>query len=225
MERTGFDGTASARLLALWTWLAGTLRTAAVRSRSLGRRGYRSVRSRLRWFGTVLRRLLDGPVKRFVNGPLRTGLLGRRLDCSLVIALLAPVLAGVSAWWVGSRVGFGTLELWVRGTWTGTDPSGFVFASVALLVALGTLSVAVNAGLVPTTLLVAGPVFGGAVTRYGTTVTHSWGTTVVSLPEAVGVATLLAVGLGVPVAICSFLLGVALRRVVTVLYTPMAGDG
>jgi hypothetical protein len=118
---------------------------------------------------------------------------------------------------VGSTVGYGALEQGVRGTWDGTDPSGVVFLAVALLVALGTLSTAINSGLVPTTLLVSAPVFGAALTRYGTTVTYSWGTTVVSLPDAVGVAAAFAFLFGLPLAACSFLLGITIRRLAAVV--------
>lgn len=162
-------------------------------------------------------RALDGPVRRAVTGPVSDGLLGRRLEASLLVVLLSPVLALATAWWVGSTVGYPTLEGWVRGTWTGTDPTTAVFLGVALLLALGAASAALNSGLVPTTVLVAGPAFGAAVTRYGTEVTYAWGESVVSLPNAVGVAALLALAFGVPIAVGGFLLGVAVRRVARVL--------
>jgi len=174
-------------------------------------------------FRTVLARefervrdVLTGPLKERVADPLGDVLFGRRLDLSLLVVLLAPVFALGSAWWVGSTVNYATLEGWVRGTWYGTDPVLAVFLAVAGLLALGTISAALNSGLVPTTVLVAAPIFGAAVTRYGTEVTYSWGTTVVSLPNAVGVATLFALAFGVPIAICSFLLGSALRRITSV---------
>ena len=158
-------------------------------------------------------RVLTGPVRRTLAGPVRTGLVGRRAEVSLLAVLLAPVLATVTAWWVGTTVGYATLEGWVRGTWTGADPQFAVFLGLAALLAVGTASAAVNSGLVPTTALAAAPVFGAAVTRYGTTVTYSWGTAVVSLPDAVGVAAVLALAFGVPLGVASFLLGAALRRV------------
>jgi hypothetical protein len=160
---------------------------------------------------------LTGPVKERIAGPLRDVLVGRRLDVSLLVVLLAPVFALASAWWVGSTVDYATLEGWVRGTWYGTDPVLAVFLAVAGLLALGTISAALNSGLVPTTVLVAAPIFGMAVTRYGTGVTYNWGTTVVSLPDAVGVAGIFALAFGVPIAICGFLLGSGLRRITGVL--------
>jgi hypothetical protein len=68
----------------------------------------------------------------------------------------------------------------------------------------------VNSGLVPTTLLVAGPVFGAVLTRYGT----ETGTTVVSLHNAVVVACGAALFVGVPFGVAAFYLGAAVRRVV-----------
>jgi hypothetical protein len=96
----------------------------------------------------------------------------------------------------------------------GTNPSTLVFVAVAVLVALGAVSAAVNSGLVPTTLLVAAPVFGATVTRYGTEVRYSWGTGVVSLPDAVAVAAAVAAVFGVPLAVCGFLLGAGLKHAV-----------
>jgi hypothetical protein len=148
---------------------------------------------------------------------VREALLGRRLEISLLAGLLSAPLALATTWWVGSTVGYPTLERWVRGTWHGTDPALVVFLGVAALLALATASAAVNSGLAPTTLLVAGPVFGAAVTRYGTEVTYEYGATVVSLPDAVGVAALFAVAFGVPIALAGFVLGRALRRVAAVL--------
>lgn len=160
--------------------------------------------------------LLSGPAKDFVSGPLRVFLLGRRTDVSLLVTLVAPVLALAATWWVGSTVGYETLVAWVRGTWFGTDPSLAVFAAAGALVVLGSISAAGNSGVLPTSLLVSAPIFGAAVTRYGTTVTYTWGTQVVSLPNAVGTAILFALGFGLPLAVTGFLLGGLLRRVVTI---------
>lgn len=165
---------------------------------------------------TRIRAVLDGPVRRALSGPVRTALLGRRAEVSLAVTLLAPLLAVGAAWWIGG-LGFETLLEWVEGTWTGVDPYPLVLLASAALVLLAAVSVAVNSGLLPTALLVAGPVFGAAVTRYGTTVERGTGTAVVSLPEAVGVAGLFAVAFGLPVAVVGFLLGVAARRAVLVL--------
>lgn len=162
-----------------------------------------------------VRDLLGGPVRRVLVGPVRTALLGRRAEVSLVVTLSGLVLAAGAAWWVGG-LGFETLLEWTEGTWTGTDPRTFVLAAAAALVALAAVSAGVNSGLVPTTMLVAGPVFGAAVTRYGTTVERGTGTAVVSLPEAVGVAALFAVAVGLPLAVAGVVLGAAARRVVYV---------
>lgn len=160
--------------------------------------------------------ILSGPVKQFVVGPLRVILLGKRRDVSLLVGLSSPVLALIAAWWVGSTVGYETLTAWVRGTWFGTEPSLGIFLSVSGLLALGAISAGINSGLLPTGLLVSAPIFGAAVTRYGTTVTYTWGSQVVSLPNAVGMAILFALGFGIPVTVSGFILGRTLCHVVCV---------
>lgn len=192
-------GAAHSLILTLWNtldWLAHTLW-------SLGATAY-----------SKLRRVLSGPVKQFVTGPIRATLLGTRRDVSLLIALVSPVLALATAWRVASVVGYKTLAAWVRGTWFGTDPSVAIFLAVGGLLVLGAISAGLNSGLLPTSLLVAAPIFGAAVTRYGTTVTYTWGSQVVSLPNAVGMATLLALGFGTPIAVIGFVVGRILRHVV-----------
>jgi hypothetical protein len=179
----------------------------------------------LRRLGRVLRSLagtaydrtasvLSGPVKGFLVGPLRVMLLGKRRDVSLLISLLSPVPALVTTWLVASTVGYETLTTMVRGTWFGTAPSLLVFLAVGGLLGLGAISAGVNSGFLPTALLVSAPIFGASVTRYGTTISHTWGSQVVSLPNAVGVALLFAVGFGVPLAVAGFVLGRTLDRVV-----------
>jgi hypothetical protein len=155
---------------------------------------------------------LAGPVRRAVAGPLRTALLGRRSEVSVLTTLLAPVLALTVAGAL-SGVGFDAVREAVVGTWTGRDPHLVVLLAAAALVALGAASSAVNSGLLPTTLLVMAPVFGVGLLRYGTEPTVLSLDPVVSLPEAVGMAALLAIAFGVPLACAGFLLGRALRRV------------
>lgn len=198
-------------------WTAAALRTLSGRLWQSLRTVWRRLRSLAASVRTRGRRVFDGPVKRAVSGPIRTGLFGRRLDVSLLAVVVAPVLALGTAWWVGSTVGYAALEQWVRGTWHGTNPSLAVFLAVTLLFGIGVVSAALNSGLLPTAALVAAPIFGATVTRYGTEVTYSWGTTVVSLPNAVGIATLFALGFGLPLAVCCLLVGTAIRRIVTVL--------
>ncbi|MFB6297969.1 MAG: hypothetical protein ABEH56_05575 [Salinirussus sp.] len=178
---------------------------------------WRATRSTTTRLGDWSRRVATGPVRRTLAGPVRVGLLGRRADVSLLVVVLAPAVAVATAAWLGSSVGFETLERWIRGTWYGTDPHVGVFLGCAFLLGIGAVSAALNSGLLPTTLLVAAPVFGAAATRYGTAVTRGGDTIVVSLPDAAGVATLLAVAVGVPLAVCSFLLGIAVRHVVDAL--------
>ncbi|NHX37500.1 hypothetical protein G9C84_13710 [Halolamina sp. R1-12] len=192
-------------------------------TRSAGGAVWRSVRRLTRLIQAHWQRgrhrtseFLSGPAKQFVSGPLRVVLVGRRTDVSLLAVLLAPVLALAATWWVGSTVGYETLATWVRGTWFGTAPSLAVFVAAGALIVLGAISAAANSGVLPTSLLVSAPIFGAAVTRYGTTVTYTWGTEVVSLPNAVGMAILLALGFGLPIAVTGFILGGLVRRIVTV---------
>lgn len=158
-----------------------------------------------------------GPTATGVRGTLRVGLLGRRLDVSLLTALLAPVLALVTAWWVGSTIGFPALADQVVGTWTGRSPHLAVFLAAGVLIGLGGVSAAVNSGLVPTFLLVAGPLFGAGVTRYGRSQTYYGNLEVVSFPEAILGGLAVAVAFGVPLALAGFCLGVCGRRVADVL--------
>jgi len=167
---------------------------------------------------------LSGPAKRFATGPLRAFLLGRRTGRSVVLTLSSPVLALATAWWVGSTVGYESLVASVRGTWFGTDPALPVFAAVGALLLLAAASAAANSGVLPTTLLVSAPVFGAALTRYGTTVTYTWGAEVVSLPSAVGFAVVIGVGVGAPIAVVGFCLGFLTRRAAVAIRRPSDTD-
>ncbi|QLG60865.1 hypothetical protein [Halorarum salinum] len=213
--QSAFGKTVSAFVLSMG-WAADAVNSAGgVIWRSLRRLAHLV---RTRWESSKRRtsEFLSGPAKQFASGPLRVSLTGRRTDVSLLVVLLAPVLALAATWWVSSTVGYEALVTWVRGTWFGTNPSLAVFAAAGGLVVLGSISAAVNSGILPTSLLVSAPIFGAAVTRYGTTVSYSWGTQVVSLPNAVGMATLLALSFGLPIAVTGFLLGSLFRRTVTV---------
>lgn len=195
---------------AVSTVLAALVSTVARGRRSLGR-----VRTLVVAAVAQVHEALAGPLRRTLAGPVRTALLGRRVEVSLAVSLLAVPLAAGAAWWVAG-IGFETLGAWAEGTWYGTDPNAAVLLAAAALVALAAASAAINSGLLPTALLAAGPVFGAAVTRYGTTVERGTGTAVVSLPEAVGVAALFALAVGLPLATAGFVLGAAARRAVLV---------
>jgi len=161
---------------------------------------------------------LGASLRGTVVEPLRYALFGRRAAVSLLVCLLTLPLALGSAWWVDTTLGYATLVELVTGTWYGTNPESGVFLAAAVLVGLGAVSAGLNSGLVPTSALVVAPVFGAALTRYGTTVpTYGGRTTVVSLPEAVAYAASVGVAVGVPIAVGGFLLGVALRRAGVVL--------
>lgn len=198
---TVFELAASAVSL-LFAWTATAITAVAAGTRTAAER---------------VRGLLVGPGARIVGGPVKSGLFGRRLDVSLVAALLAPVLALATAWWVGSTVGYDVLADWAVGTWTGENPVMLVFVAAGALVGLGAVSAAVNSGLVPTTLLVVAPAFGAGVTRYGTTVQRYGGPDVFSLPEALAFGAFVGLAVGVPLGVLGFVLGVGLRRVVDVL--------
>jgi hypothetical protein len=146
---------------------------------------------------------------RALAGPVGRALLGRRAAASLGVAACGLALAPVVAWWVGTGLGYPVVERWVVGTWTGTDPRTAVLVWFGLLAAAATLSGALNDGLVPTAVLVGGPLFGLAVTRYGT-----GAGTVVSLPEAVGFAAAVAVAVGLALALAGLVVGAGLRRAV-----------
>jgi hypothetical protein len=156
--------------------------------------------------------VVRGPVARLVRGPLATLLLGRRAAGSVLLVGLAPVLAVLTAGVVAATTGYPPLERWLVETWTGTDPRAAAFVGGALLVGLAAASAVVEGGLFPTTVLVAGPLFGAAVTRYGTTVTTRFGERVVSLPDALAFAFGVAAVGGVAVGVVGYGIGAALRR-------------
>lgn len=173
----------------------------------------------LRWFVTALasavRRggarlaaVVRGPVARFARGPLTTLLVGRRAAVSILLVGFAPVLAALTAGVVASTTGYPPLERWLVGTWTGTDPRAAVFVGCALLVGLAAASGAAKGGLLPAAVLTAGPLFGAAVTRYGT----RFGERVVSLPEALAFALGVAAVGGVAAGVVGYGLGAGLRR-------------
>ncbi|MFB6255617.1 MAG: hypothetical protein ABEH58_02640 [Haloplanus sp.] len=156
--------------------------------------------------------VVRGPVSRLVRGPVATFLFGRRAAVSVVLVGLAAVIAALTAWVVAATTGYPTLERWVVGTWTGTDPHAAVFVGGAFLVGLAAASAAANAGLLPTLLLPAGSLFGAGVTRYGTVVTAHAGDRAVSLPDALAFALGVAAVGGVLVGVAGYGLGALGRR-------------
>lgn len=170
--------------------------------------------SRVKRASETTRALLTGQTARDLTRRTWHGLVGRRLDVSLVAVLLAPLVAVGTHWWTVRTVGYVQIRDWTVGTWNGTDPQVAVFLAVAVLLAAAVCSVYYNSGLLPTTVLVAGPVFGVAFARYGLTLDH-YGT--VGLANATGIGLLLAAGFAAPIAAAGFVLGTALRRVVATL--------
>ncbi|MFB6107748.1 MAG: hypothetical protein ABEJ82_02760 [Haloplanus sp.] len=185
------------------------------RSASRLRDEFRSAAARTRTaLGDVAARLRD---------PVTTLLLGRRRAVSVALVGLGVLAAFVTAWWVAATTGYPPLERWVAGTWSGRHPHGVVFAGVGLLLGVAALSAAANAGLFPTTTLVAGPLFGVALTRYGTVVADPIvGRHAVSAPDAVAFAGAVAFGAGIPLAVAGYFLGSAGRRAVRVVRTDPA---
>lgn len=173
-------------------------------------------------------RVVRGPVARVVRGPLTTLLLGRRASVSVVLVVLAPLLAALTAGVVASTTGYPPLQRWLVETWTGTDPRVVVFVGGALLVGLAAASAAANAGLLPTVVLVAGPLFGVAITRYGTVVDRGFGPRAVSLPDATAFALGVAAVGGVTAGLVGYGLGAGLRRAVGVVRAdasaPLGGE-
>ena len=197
-------------LVALFCGVAwGATKSVASRSVAATRRGVTVVEDASR---RVLAKRNAVPLGR-VSQTLRTALFGRRLDVSATVLLVAPVLALATHQWAAT-VGYTRIRGWVHGTWFGTNPQLVVFLGVGALLALAVLSAASNSGLLPTTLLVMGPVFGIAFARYGLTLRY-YGA--VGVPNAVEVGVVLAVAFGVPIACVGFVLGTVVRRMATAL--------
>jgi hypothetical protein len=161
--------------------------------------------------------LARDPVWRSIRDPLTRVLFGRRTALSVSLLGLGAALSLGTAVAVSATVGYRSLARWLVGTWTGTDPQSTIFVGAAVLVAVAAASAAANDGLVPTTLLVAGPLFGAAITRYGTVVSTYGGERVVSLPDAVAVAAGVAAVGGLAVVAVGYPLGVACRRGVRIV--------
>lgn len=158
------------------------------------------------------RSFVKAEVSPVIAGPVTHFVLGRHPGVSAGVVLLSAALAPAVAWVVVTTTGSFPLQVWAQQTVTGTDPHGVLFAVAAALVGLGVVSAALNAGLLPTTLLVVAPLFGLAATRYGTTSVHPvTGPQVVSLPAALEFAAAAGLLAGVPLALLGFSLGLLLR--------------
>lgn len=226
--KSEFDGsslrsalrTAGTSLLSVFALLYASVRSLAATARSRGETAVRLVTSRGL---SVTRRLgstLTGPTTRGLLLRAWRGLVGRRPDVTAAAAFVAPVLALGTEWWVVDAYGYRQVEVWVFGTWNGSDPQSIVFLGVAALVALAAGYAAVNSGLLPSTLLVMGPVFGIGFARYGLTT----GQHTVGIPNAAGVAAVLALLYGVPIGATGFVLGTILRRTAGALGWNRGGD-
>lgn len=156
--------------------------------------------------------VVDGRVRPFLLGPVKTVVIGRRTGVSAALVVGSVVAAGAVAWWVAATTGYLPLQTWAEETIAGTQPHAVVFFGVAGLVALGAVVAAVNSGIIPTAIVVAAPLFGAAITRYGTPHTEPfYGSQVVSLPQALEFAAAAVLLVGVPLAVFGFVLGELLR--------------
>ncbi|MFB6198923.1 MAG: hypothetical protein ABEI52_11765 [Halobacteriaceae archaeon] len=156
------------------------------------------------WLGVVVR----GPAK--------------RIGFSIVTTVVAIGITPATAWWTATTTGYPPIETLVTETWYGTDPHMSVFVLTGALVGLGALSAAINSGIIPTHLLVSAPLFGVAVTRYGTQSSYPTGeVAVVSLPEAIEFATAVGVLGSVPITLVGFVLGELLYRGITRVDIPV----
>ncbi|WP_394340599.1 hypothetical protein [Natrinema ejinorense] len=161
------------------------------------------------------------------------GVVGRRRRTSVKAILSAPVLAVVTGPLVATTVGYSQIERWVLGNTyslrqlvlgplNGTGANAIALVGIGMLVAFA----AKNSGLVPTLILVMGPVFGIVLARYGTFIEHfspsklhRWfGITdlhvaTVGPVETLGTSLFLAFVWGIPLGIIGFVLGTLGRRV------------
>lgn len=143
---------------------------------------------------------------------VRTLLLGRDTNVSMFIGLVALLGVGVSSWWISSTIGADPLAEAAVDTWTGQSLDQTVLLATVALVTTGVVSAAINSGLVPTFLLVASPLFGAGLARYGTAQTVLGTTHVVSLNEAFLDGAGAAIVIGSPLAAVALHLGVIIRH-------------
>ncbi|MBZ6494226.1 hypothetical protein [Natrinema longum] len=165
------------------------------------------------------------------------GVVGRRRRTSIKAILSAPALAVVTGPLVATTVGYSQIERWVLGstyslrqlvlgTLNGTGANAIALVGIGMLVAFAAAFAARNSGLVPTLLLVMGPVFGIGLARYGMFVehfspskVHRWfGITdmhfaTVGPVETLGTSLFLAFVWGIPLGVIGFVLGTLGRRV------------
>jgi hypothetical protein len=101
-------GRAVSRLLGVLSWLVGALWRLVTRLWALLRAAGRRFRAAV---ATVVPR-----ARRAFAGPVRTALLGRHADVSLLVTLATPVAAFAVAWWVDASVGYEALQRMTEGT-------------------------------------------------------------------------------------------------------------
>ncbi|WP_241431053.1 hypothetical protein [Natrinema pallidum] len=167
--------------------------------------------------GTIRYRSFDGSQLRKRGRSLVSvvppWLVGRRPAVSLVVGVLAVVLALAVAAGVGATIGSGRVADVVVETWTGAELHAEVVAATCLVVGIGAVSAAITGGFIPTFALVASVPFGVGLARYGIEYTVGHMTVVVSLSEAFADGAGAAIGIGLPLAVGSYLVGISVRRV------------
>lgn len=180
---------------------------------------------------TLVRRLLTSrPPLAFIWN----GLFGRRRQLSAIAVLFAPISAVVTALLVTATYGYSRIEQWVIGethtvgqwvVWAVTAPQTLALVGILLLVMFAATFSAKNSGLVPTILLVMGPIFGIGLSRYGMMIEHfspsklhrHFGATAMHFEtvgpmETIGTALFLALLWGIPIGVTGFTVGVVGRR-------------
>ncbi|RDI71150.1 hypothetical protein [Halopelagius longus] len=169
---------------------------------------------------------------------IRRGIVGTRRRTSAIAVLSAPITAVVTGLLVSATYGYSSIERlvigdnhpyslgrWVVDALFGAGPRTVALVGLFLLVAFAAGFAAKNSGLIPTITLVAGPIFGIGLARYGTTVEHFspsnlhrlFGATAMHFEtvgpvETFGTALFVAVLWGVPIGVLGFAVGTLGRR-------------
>lgn len=145
--------------------------------------------------------------------PIRNLVFGRSARVSIGTTVLALLLAPAVAIGVSLTTGYPRIQTVVAETLQGTEIHFAVFGVAGLLIAMGTVSAALNSGLIPTHLLVSAPLFGLAITQYGTKIRYVTGEVeTVPLSWAFEFATAIGLVGSVPLTLLGFALGTLVRR-------------
>lgn len=165
------------------------------------------------------------------------GVFGTQRKSSVMAVVCAPVAAVVTGLLVNATYGYSRIEQlvigethslgqWVSGRWVDAGPHIIALVGIFLLITLAAAYSAKNSGLVPTTLVVMGPIFGIGLARYGMMIEHFspsklhrlFGATAmhfetVGVAEALGTALFIALLWGIPIGLFGFTLGTIGRKI------------